>query len=149
MFTPGNLLLFTPFKFKNGAPPKDKFFLVLRVSTDGQAVVAPLPTSVNRQPSLVDKTHGCINIEERCHNCYIYEPGKVICVSGFCFSKPTFIYSNDIEDFPIANLTVDYPTAGQDYQVKGELLPNELQDLLDCIKNSGSVKRKIKRMLFG
>lgn len=29
MFEKGNLLLFRPFVFKNGAKPKDKFFLVL------------------------------------------------------------------------------------------------------------------------
>lgn len=31
MFEEGNLLLFTPFYFKNGALPQPKFFLVLKV----------------------------------------------------------------------------------------------------------------------
>lgn len=30
MFEEGNLLLFRPFLFKNGATPQDKFFLVLK-----------------------------------------------------------------------------------------------------------------------
>ena len=44
MFEEGNLLLFRPFMFKNGATPKDKFFLVLG-NVDGNLLLASLPTS--------------------------------------------------------------------------------------------------------
>lgn len=42
MFTPGNILYFTPFYFKNGAPSKNKYFIVLK-DVDGQLVLASLP----------------------------------------------------------------------------------------------------------
>jgi hypothetical protein len=148
VFIQGSLLLFTPFKFKNNTEPKDKFFLVLRISDDGQMVVAPLPTSVNRLPLVINKPHGCIDVPERCHNCYLFEPGKIICDSGFSFNKPTFIYSNDIDSYEIDNLKANYPLIGRNYQEMGILHPAELEALLDCIKNSSSVKRRVKRMLF-
>ena len=45
MFEEGNLLLFRPFIFKNGATPKDKFFLVLEKDIQGGLLLASLPTS--------------------------------------------------------------------------------------------------------
>lgn len=42
MFEKGNLLLFRPFVFKNGAMPKDKFFLVLE-NVDGNLFVGKPP----------------------------------------------------------------------------------------------------------
>lgn len=54
MFEEGNLLLFHPFLFKNGAPSKDKFFLVLE-KTDDDLLLASLPTSKDHVPSDVEK----------------------------------------------------------------------------------------------
>lgn len=147
MLTKGNVILFTPFHFKNGAPSKDKFFIVLEI-VNQITILASLPTSVNNAPSLIDKSHGCINHDERCYNCYIYEPNKVICDTGFYFNLPTFVYGNDIEDYSITTLTAQYKIQGTHYQIMGVLLPEELQNLMDCIKNSGSIKRGIKRNLF-
>ena len=45
MFETGNLLLFKPFLFKNGASPKNKFMVVLGKDADGSMVLASLPTS--------------------------------------------------------------------------------------------------------
>lgn len=44
MFEEGNLLLFRPFLFKNGAEPQDKFFLVLK-KIESNILLASLPTS--------------------------------------------------------------------------------------------------------
>jgi hypothetical protein len=51
MFEEGNLLLFRPFIFKNGATPKDKFFLVLGKDIQGGLLLASLPTSKDHVPS--------------------------------------------------------------------------------------------------
>lgn len=148
MFNTGALILFTPFHFKNGDPSKDKFFLVLR-SVGNSVVLASLPTKVNQAPSLINTTHGCVNHDERMFNCYVYEPNRIICDSNFSFSVPTFIYPNNVEDFDVATLQQKYPVEGADYQIMGNLLPQELQELLNCIeKSKGGVKRKIQRMLF-
>lgn len=110
--------------------------------------MASLPTSVNRAPSLIDKSHGCINIDERCYNSYIYQPGKIICGTGFYFSFPTFIYGNDIDVYEMSGILTNYPLEGTNYEIKGTLFAEELTALLECIKNSGSVRRGIKRLLF-
>ena len=49
MFEEGNLLFFSPFLFKNGAEPQDKFFLVLK-KLDGDILLASLPTSKTMYP---------------------------------------------------------------------------------------------------
>lgn len=49
MFDEGNLLYFSPFIFKNGAPPQPKFFLVLKTMEKG-LLLASLPTSKDHVP---------------------------------------------------------------------------------------------------
>ena len=44
MFEPGNLLFFKPFIFKNGAPPQNKFMVVLGQDVGGNTLLASLPT---------------------------------------------------------------------------------------------------------
>ena len=146
MLIPGNIILFTPFYFKNGATPKDKFFIVLH-AVDNSIILASLPTSVNRSPTLVNVNHGCINHDDRCYNAYLFEPNRIISDSGFYFNLPTFIYGNEVEDYNISTITAKYQNSGSDYQIKGQLKQNEFTSLLDCLKNSGNVKRGIKRIL--
>ena len=62
MFEEGNLLLFRPFIFKNGATPKDKFFLVLGKDIQGGLLLASLPTSKDHVPSDVEVKHGCLDM---------------------------------------------------------------------------------------
>lgn len=71
MFEEGNLLLFRPFIFKNGATPKDKFFLVLGKDIQGGLLLASLPTSKDHVPSDVEVKHGCLDIAERFVNVLI------------------------------------------------------------------------------
>lgn len=64
MFEEGNLLLFTPFYFKNGALPRPKFFLVLKVC-DGNMLLASLPTSKDHVPSDMSVKSGCFEDSKR------------------------------------------------------------------------------------
>ena len=74
MFEKGNLLLFRPFVFKNGAMPKDKFFLVLE-NVDGNLLLASLPTSKDHVPSDVEVKHGCLDLAERFVNVFVFGCG--------------------------------------------------------------------------
>lgn len=87
MFEEGNLLLFRPFMFKNGATPKDKFFLVLG-NVDGNLLLASLPTSKDHVPSDVEVKHGCLDIAERFVNVFVFISGEEILnrVNGERFS---------------------------------------------------------------
>lgn len=146
MFKIGTILYFTPFYFKNGNKERNKYFIVLGKKGEDY-IIASLPTKVDKTPSSITKEHGSINEEDRCFNCYYFEPNKIICDSGFSFDLPTYLYGNEVEDYSISTFIKVYPIEGRDYSIKGELKSNELTALIDCLKNSGSVKRGIKKFL--
>jgi len=146
VFREGSLILFTPFYYKDGSPAQDKFFIVLK-ATDDDIIFAGLPTSQNKVPNFLVQTHGCINDDENCFNCYLFTNGTSICDTGFSFNKTTFIYGETIDDYKLSNLTSVYKVEGKDYDIKGKLLDSEFQSLITCLKNSKSVKNRIKRIL--
>lgn len=146
MFSEGQIVYFSPFYFKNGNTSKNKYFVVLRNLND-KTILASLPTRTNKLPSFITTTHGCINIDERCFNCYLFEAGKPICDNGFYFDLHTFIYGNEVEDYEVEILKSVYGIEGVDFEVVGKLLSNELSALIKCLMESTSVKRRIKRLL--
>ncbi len=146
MFIPGHIIYFPTFYFKNGNTAKPKYLIVLGVSGD-KTIVASLPTRVNNAPTLINVAHGCINQDDRVFNCYAFEPGRIICDNGFSFDLPTFIYGNQVEDYEVEIFEGVYQIEGIDYEIKGTLNNDEFTGIIDCIKNSVSTKRKIKRLL--
>jgi hypothetical protein len=146
VFYPKQVIYFKEFFFKNGNPSKPKYLIILG-KLEGETIVASLPTRTNNAPALVDILHGCINLEERCYNCYIFEPNRPICENGFSFYLPTFIYGNQVEDYKIENLETIYKIEGVDYEEQGILTEKEYQAILECILKSSSTKRKIKKLL--
>lgn len=146
MYNPGKLLYFDPFYFKNKDDSAPKFFLVLKV-IENNAILASLPSSQKHLPSNQELKHGCLEIPEACINCYIFEAKKPITKNGWAFNLDTILYGNWIDDYSVAVLTEKYPIEGVHYEVKGELLDNELQSIIDCFKTSSTVKRKYKRLL--
>lgn len=146
MFKEGHLFYFLNFKFNNGNEPKDKYFIVLKETKDS-VIIGTLPTRTNKIPSFVTIVHGCINIEERMYNCYLFQQNKPICKNGFCFDLPTFIYGGEIEYYSKEKMLADYPTEGVNFKKEGELNEDELKNILECFSNSNSVKRGIKKQL--
>jgi hypothetical protein len=135
-----------PFFFKSGNPAsKNKFFIVLK-NIDNKIIIASLPTSSSKAPALIAILHGCINHDDRCFNCYLFEEGRVISDNGFCFELNTYIYGNEVEDYLLEDLNRVYAIEGIDYEIVGKLTELEYNDLYQCISNSSSVKRKIKRL---
>ncbi len=122
MFSEGQLLYFTPFYFKNGNEPKNKFFLILR-NINNITLVASLPTKVNNAPALMNDSHGCVNHDERKFNCYVFAKDKPVCDNGFSFKLTTHIYGDQILDYLIAEITdSNRIIEGRDYELKGLLL---------------------------
>lgn len=146
MFQSKQVIYFNEFYFKNGNTAKPKYLIILARIED-KTIVASLPTRTNTAPMLVDKAHGCVNLDNRCFNCYVFEPGKAICENGFAFEMPTFIYGNQVEDYEIEILEDVYTIQGVDYEEKGILKETEFKAIIDCILNSSSTKRKIKKLL--
>lgn len=146
MFTAGDIIYFENFYFKNGNTCKPKYLVVLGYAGN-EIIIASLPTRTNNAPSLISKTHGCINIDDRNFNCYLFQAEKQICTNNFSFPLPTFIYGSQIEDYETKIFEQVYPIENIDYNIVGKLMQKELTAILDCIINSGSTKRKIKRLL--
>lgn len=63
MFKEGNLLKFSPFIFKNGACPKNKFFVVLK-EAENAMILASLPTSKDHVPADMQLKEGCMEIPD-------------------------------------------------------------------------------------
>ena len=73
MFSERDILYFSPFYFKNGNKPKNKFFVVLK-ELDGKTIIASLPTSHDHIPKQSEVDRGCIEIIESCLNCFVMSP---------------------------------------------------------------------------
>jgi hypothetical protein len=147
MFTPGNILYFNPFYFKDGTN-KRKYFIVLR-SDQPDVIVASLPTSIDHIPGFIPKKHGCINIEKINFNCYLFIKEKVITDNGWSFPIDTYVYGGQVDTFDKGIFEEIYAVEGVDYELKGKLVEIEFENLKKCIINSLSVKRKIRNQLSG
>jgi hypothetical protein len=146
LYTPGKLIFFDPFYFKNGSASKPKYFLVLKI-IDGTAILASLPTSKSHLPANQKIVHGCLEIPDSCINCYVFESNKAITKDGWAFGLDTFLHGVWIDDFSISELEASYVIENVDYEIIGELTDAELQNVIDCFRNSSSVKRRYKKLL--
>ncbi len=116
---------------------------------DGQAILASLPSSQVHLPAAQPLEHGCIEQPENGINCYIIEPDRPITQNGWSFPLLTILYGHWLDDYAIHQLSARYSIEGVDYEIVGDLLPEELEHILDCFRNSSVVKRKYKRWLNG
>lgn len=146
MFLKGQIIYCTPFYFQNGNTAKPKYFIVLN-NINEETIIASLPTRSNHAPTLIDTTHGCVNHDDRCFNCYVFEPNRVITDNGFSFPICTYIYGNEVESYKLETLSSVYTIENIDYEILGTLTDEEFTSIYDCLKNSSSIKRGIKRLL--
>ena len=153
MFETGNLLLFNPFIFKNGASPKDKFMVVLGVDANGNIVLASLPTSKDHVPSDVDVKSGCIDFPERQVNVFVFKAGECVIEpnetgqGAFAFEVNTFIYGSDLDTYPISSFNKQISNSEIKVSLIGKLSDEILVSLSDCLKGSKMVKNKFKRLI--
>ena len=132
MYTPGNLIYFDPFYFKDGARSKPKYFLVLKI-LENRAILASLPSSVDHLPRNIEINHGCIEIPEGNINCYVFKSKTIITKNNWWFNFDTFLYGEWIDDFSIDLLEDIYPVEEIDYQIIGELTDHELKSVIDLL----------------
>lgn len=145
----GTILYFTPFYFKDLSPSKPKYFIVLKILDNGEAILASLPSSRRHLPSFALTAHGCIEIPEACISCYIFEANRPVTDTGWGFPLDSFLYGQYLDTYETQILQEIYPIEGVDYDILGRLTEQELDAIIQCFANSASVKRKIKRMLAG
>lgn len=152
MFEVGNLLLFKPFIFKNGAKPKDKFMIVLGKDGDGNAILASLPTSKDHVPSDVKIANGCVELPDRMVNVFVFSANENIMVSSevassFSFAVNTFVYGMDLDTYPIGTFHRQMADEITEVKVIGRISDEYFNPLKECLKNSKMVKNKHKRIL--
>lgn len=145
MYTPGKIIYFDPFYFKDGGN-KPKYFLVIKIVNDS-VILASLPSSHAHLPADQEIKHGCLEIPESCINCYIFEANKPITKSGWSFRLNTFMHGLWLDEYNIPVLTQKYTIENVEYEVIGELTDEELTNVINCFAHSSSVKRKYKRIL--
>jgi hypothetical protein len=145
LYTPGRIIFFDPFHFKGGGS-KAKYFLVLKV-VENKTILASLPSSQVHLPASQETVHGCLEKPESGINCYIFQANKPITTNGWSFPQNTFLYGMWLDDYEITHLEANYNIPGVDFEIIGELVVEELAAVIDCFKNSATVKRKYKRWL--
>jgi hypothetical protein len=64
LYTPGKIIYFDPFHFKDGGS-KPKYFLVLK-AVDNDVILASLPSSQAHLPVTQTIQHGCLEIPDSC-----------------------------------------------------------------------------------
>jgi len=146
MYTPGNILYFTPFYFPDGNQPKNKYFIILSDNTHS-FLIATLPTSKDCIPSTIEKIHGYIDLPEINFNCYFFKANKSITENKWGFPLDTYIYGEQVAEFNKKSFNAIYAVEGFDYELIGRLVDDEFKCLIECIRNSNSTKRKIRRLL--
>ena len=150
MFEEGNLLLFRPFLFKNGATPKDKFFVVLK-ELEGNILLASLPTSKDHVPSDMEVKHGCLDMPERFVNVFVFLSDEEIAFKDdgirFSFRKNTFIYGADLDVYPTSQFNLQERMAQTVIEKIGKLDDDIFNELVSCLAGSKAVKNKFRKML--
>lgn len=149
MFEEGNIVLFDPFYFSDGSSKK-KFFVVLK-ETGGSVVIASLPTSKDHIPGDITLKRGCCEIPGRNVNAYVFLSGEEVAIRGdgcmFSFDVNTFVYGANVDQFDTAVFAAQHLSNKSRITTIGKIKDEIFDDLIHCLKNSSSVKRKIKRAL--
>ncbi|MDM1441898.1 hypothetical protein HX056_00910 [Myroides odoratimimus] len=146
MLVAGNIIYFDPFYFKNGSKAKAKYFLVVSIKDDN-SIIASLPSSKDYVPAYASQDFGCCEIGEANFNCFIITPETTVTECGKNFELPTYLYGHLLDSHIKEDLLQKYPTEGVDYYIWGQMREDIFNQVVECFKNSDSVKRKYKRMI--
>lgn len=140
MFDEGNLLYFAPFIFKNGATPKNKYFLVVKKIGD-HLLLSSLPTSQDHIPANLKLRAGAYEIPEKGLSAYVFLAGKEIATdpttsSRFAFPKNTFIYGEQLDSFPESSLRSQIDSGTTKVSIVGVMDSCILDEIKQFFKNS-------------
>lgn len=146
MFSEGFIIYFDPFYFKNGNPPKAKYGLILK-RIEGGNIILSLPTRNDCIPSSFELTKDleCIELPLINQNCFFLSTTKEITECGKKFDFNTFLYGHQLDIYD--NLEERYPEENIHYSIWGKVKEDIFSQIVNCFKNSKSVKRKFKKLL--
>lgn len=149
MFEEGTILYFNTFQFNDSrAISKPKYFIVLK-QIGNTSLLAALPSSQKHLPFDLQTTYGCIEIPDSGIGCYVFQASIPVATNAYAFPMDSYVYGQHLDEYNRENITDLYPLENVDYVIKGQLVPDILTQLIDCLKNSATVKRRFKRYLNG
>ncbi len=128
---------------------KNKYFLVLKEINETESILVSLPSSKDYIPSTAKIEHGCIDLSLTAQQTtYCFEKDKIITKdTSFCFPLNTFVYGQYLTSIKISDFTTKYPVEGVHYEKIGILNDVEIDNIINCFKNSNVVKNKYKKLL--
>lgn len=146
MYLEGNIIYFDPFYFKNGNKAKEKYFVVLK-TTEDKAILASLPTRKDSIPAKDVIENGCVELPDINMNCFIISPNIEVTECGKHFDFKTHLYGYEIDSYETKLLLEIYQIEGTDYIIWGKMKSDIYSAMMECFRNSQSVKRKFKNLL--
>lgn len=145
MFSEKNIIHIENYKFKQDSEPKNRYLISL-CSDNDVAVVLSTVTSQNYVPDYLKISKGrCLKNDSGTIHCYSFPKNLKIGENGFSFNKHSYVYiSWNISILNKSDLQKYNPTSLKNVDV---LKSDEYINLIYCIYNSKTVKRRIKRIL--
>lgn len=143
----GTVLYIYNYEFEDG-DTKNKYFLFLK-EIDGNQLIVSLPSSIEYFPTGTTINHGCIELPQAQQTTYCFKSGITLDANAnFSFPEDTYLHGCWLKDNISKTLFFQtYPIKGIHYEIKGVLEEQELSAVIDCFKQSSSVKRRIKKLL--
>lgn len=92
MYSPPNLVFFTPFKFPEGNTRRKYVIFLMNETDDG--ILGGFTTRHDSIPSFVEKIHGCIDRQEINFNCYYFKKGESVTENEWGFPLDTYFYGS-------------------------------------------------------
>lgn len=149
LFEEGKVLYFDPFYFKDKVSgQKPKYYIVLK-KFEAEVVLATLPTSKDFVPRTIEKVHGCMDYPKINFNCYYFAVGHEVCTNGFGFPAETYVYGYRLQKHSVADFVKQVTDGETVITEKGQLTAEEYKAIVDCLKESPTVKRVYRNALNG
>ena len=146
MFEERVIIYFDPFYFKNGNTAKPKYFVVLK-NIENKNILASLPTRKDSVPENKVIEKGCVELPSINLNCFVIPKNTEITECGKFFEFKTHIYGHQIDDYEVHLLKEIYLIENADYSIWGKMKEDIFISLIECFKNSKSVKKKYQKLL--
>lgn len=146
MFEERVIIYFDPFYFKNGNTAKPKYFVVLK-NIENKNILASLPTRKDSVPENKVIEKGCVELPSINLNCFVIPKNTEVTECGKFFEFKTHIYGHQIEDYEVHLLKEIYLIENADYSISGKMKEDIFISLIECFKNSKSVKKKYQKLL--
>jgi hypothetical protein len=144
-YQPGSIWFVSNFNFGHGIPTRDKYVVILKMDPESERVCFGLATTRIRYPEANPPRHGCNHFLGL--GTSYFEPGRLIGNDGFAFEQSTHLYHyHDIHLEHYSSLEVYHIDTRAD--LLDLLCESEYNTLINCVVNSDSTKRGIKRFLL-